>query len=132
MNFSRSFIYTTGLPPHSLATIKLAYLELKSSLSIEKLQQNIKYFKNEMKTLGLENNFIRSNSAIHCCIVPGNEIIKNIAQKLQHKGFDVKPILSPTVAEGQERLRFCLHSYNSESEIKNVLIGLATFVLWTK
>lgn len=132
VNFSRSFIYTTGLPPHSLATIKLAYLELKSTLSIEKLQQNIKYFKNEMKTLGLENNFIRSNSAIHCCVVPGNEIIKNIAQKLQHKGFDVKPILSPTVAEGQERLRFCLHSYNSESEIKNVLIGLATFVLWTK
>ena len=47
---------------------------------------------------------------------------------LHQKGFDVKPVLSPTVPEGQERLRFCLHSFNSETEISNVLQLLATFV----
>ena len=47
---------------------------------------------------------------------------------IQQKGFDVRPILSPTVPEGQERLRFCIHSYNSESEITNVLELLSTFV----
>ncbi|HOD11073.1 MAG TPA: 8-amino-7-oxononanoate synthase, partial [Flavobacterium sp.] len=41
--------------------------------------------------------------------------------QLQEKGFDVKPILSPTVPEGQERLRFCLHSYNSSNQISEVL-----------
>ena len=31
VNFSRSLIYTTGLPPHSLATILLSYQEIKES-----------------------------------------------------------------------------------------------------
>jgi 8-amino-7-oxononanoate synthase len=72
--------------------------------------------------------FIYSKSAIQCAIIPGNDKVKSIATQLQEKGFDVKPILSPTVPEGQERLRFCLHSYNSEKEITEVLELLATFV----
>ena len=78
--------------------------------------------------LGLKPMFVYSKSAIQCAIIPGNEKVKNIASQLQQKRFDVRPILSPTVPEGQERLRFCLHSYNSENEISNVLELLATFV----
>ena len=78
--------------------------------------------------MGLKPMFVYSKSAIQCAIIPGNEKVKNIAAQLQQKGYDVRPILSPTVPEGQERLRFCLHSYNSESEISNVLELLATFV----
>jgi 8-amino-7-oxononanoate synthase len=54
--------------------------------------------------------------------------VKSISEKLQNSGFDVKPILSPTVPEGQERLRFCLHSFNSENNISNVLQQLATLI----
>ena len=128
INFSRSFIYTTALPPHALATIHSAYTELISTKAREKLHQNIKFFKTEVLKNNLKKHFIESNSAIHCCIISGNETVKSIAQKIQEKGFDVKPILSPTVPKGQERLRFCLHSYNSEKEIKEVLQLLATFV----
>ena len=55
--------------------------------------------------------------------------MKSIASELQEKGFDVKAILSPTVPEGQERLRFCLHYNNSEKEISEVLeqLSLAVF-----
>ncbi|MCG8183923.1 aminotransferase class I/II-fold pyridoxal phosphate-dependent enzyme [Tenacibaculum piscium] len=126
VNFSRSFIYTTGLSPHSLATIKFAYSELIRSKSTENLQKNILFFKQEVNRLQL--NFITSNSAIHCCIISGNQNVKAISKKLQEKGFDVKAILSPTVKNGQERLRFCLHSYNSTQEITNVLEHLVTFV----
>ncbi|CAM1334558.1 aminotransferase class I/II-fold pyridoxal phosphate-dependent enzyme [Tenacibaculum aestuariivivum] len=126
INFSRSFIYTTGLSPHSLATIKFAYSELIRNKATENLQKNILFFKQEINRLQL--NFIASNSAIHCCIIPGNEKVKTIAKQLKEKGFDVKPILSPTVNKGEERLRFCLHSYNSTQEITNVLEHLATFV----
>ena len=72
--------------------------------------------------------FVRSKSAIQSAIIPGNERVKGIAQQLQGAGYDVKPILSPTVPEGQERLRFCLHSFNSEKEITDVLQLLSTFV----
>lgn len=128
VNFSRSFIYTTALSPHSLVAIHLAYNELVISKELEKLHQNIQYFKSELVKNQLENIFIESQSTIHCCIISGNAKVKAIAKKLQEQGFDVKPILSPTVPKGQERLRFCLHSYNSKDQIAKVLHLLATFV----
>jgi len=129
VNFARSFIYTTGLPPHSLATIKMAYnviLNNSEESKIKKLRNNIQFFKSEIIRLNL--NFIESSSAIHCCVISGNKKVKIIAQKLQDYGFNVKPILSPTVPIGQERLRFCLHSYNSKKEMTEVLALLSTFV----
>src|SRR5690606_2365620 len=47
INFSRSFIYTTALPPHSLATIHSAYNELLLTHNINRLHQNIQFFKEE-------------------------------------------------------------------------------------
>ncbi|RXR35335.1 pyridoxal phosphate-dependent aminotransferase family protein [Flavobacterium piscinae] len=119
VNFARSFIYTTGLSPHAVATIFVAYQQLaKSKQERAILIQNIAYFKS---CLSSSNSHLPSNSSIHSVIIPGNERVKTIAQHLQQNGFDVKPILSPTVPEGQERLRFCLHSFNTEEEIKTVL-----------
>ncbi|WP_299626459.1 8-amino-7-oxononanoate synthase [uncultured Tenacibaculum sp.] len=127
INFSRSFIYTTGLSPHALATIQVAYLHLKSEI-IQQLEENINFFKSEVIRLQLDNSFIESNSAIHCSVISGIEKTKAIALQLQENGFNIKPILSPTVPEGQERLRFCLHSFNSKKDITTILEQLATFV----
>ncbi|MEY4012974.1 MAG: hypothetical protein RIT22_2098 [Bacteroidota bacterium] len=129
VNFARSFIYTTGLSPHSVATIVTAYKHLeKATDNQQQLKNNIAHFNQEKNRLSLKPLFVRSKSAIQSAIIPGNERVKSIAEQLQGKGFDVKPILSPTVPEGQERLRFCLHSYNSEKEITDVLQLLSTFV----
>jgi len=129
VNFARSFIYTTGLSPHSVATILIAYQHLeKEKNAIAALKKNIVHFNQEKNLFGIKPLFIRSKSAIQSAIIPGNEKVRFIAKQLQENGFDVKPILSPTVLEGQERLRFCLHSYNSEKEISEVLQLLSTFV----
>lgn len=139
VNFSRSFIYTTALPPHSLATIHSAYKELIDTDNINRLHQNIKFFKAQLEKLNFsvfpsgemsagQWGFIESDSAIQCCIISGNDKVKSVAAKLQKDGFNIKPILSPTVPKGQERLRFCLHAYNSEEDISKVLQLLATFV----
>lgn len=126
INFARSFIYTTGLSPHSVTTVFVAYQHLaKSKQEREKLFQNIDYFKSCLPSSIFH---LPSKSTIHSIIIPGNERVKSIALQLQQNGFDVKPILSPTVPEGQERLRFCLHSYNSQKEIFTVLDLLSTFV----
>lgn len=122
VNFARSFIYTTGLPPHSLATILTAYQHLETdNRSLEKLKDNILHFNQEKNRLGIKQVFVRSKSAIQSAIIPGNDKVKTIAAHLQSKGYHVKAILSPTVPEGQERLRICLHSYNSETEISELL-----------
>jgi len=128
VNFSRTFIYTTGLPPHSVATIKTAYNELLQTKAITQLKQNIAFFKSEIEKNQLQRLFIDSNSAIQCCIITGNNTVKAIAKTIQENRFSVKPILSPTVPKGQERLRFCLHAYNSKKEISEVLSLLSTFV----
>ena len=129
VNFARSFIYTTGLSPHSVATILTAYEQLeKATDSQQLLKNNIAHFNQEKNRLSLKPLFVRSKSAIQSAIIPRNEKVKSIAQQLQSKGFDVKPILSPTVPEGQERLRFCLHSFNSEQDITDVLQLLSTLI----
>lgn len=131
-NFARSFIYTTALPPHAVATILTAYQFLQTSEAqnsqIIKLRKNISLFKAEILNYELENNFIPSNSAIHCCVIPGNVEVKAVAGKLQEKGFDVKAILSPTVAKGRERLRICLHSQNTENEIESLVKLMANIL----
>lgn len=130
VNFARSFIYTTGLPPHSVATILTAYRQLENDqMQLEKLKDNILHFSQEINRFGLKQIFVRGKSAIQSAIIPGNETVKNIAAQLQKSGFDVKAILSPTVPEGQERLRICLHSYNSRDEISDIVSSLANEIL---
>jgi 8-amino-7-oxononanoate synthase len=129
VNFARSFVYTTGLSPHSVANILVAYRHLQSDHSaIEKLRNNIVHFNQQKNLLNLKPIFVYSKSAIQCAIVPGNKKIKDIALQLQRNGFDIKPILSPTVPEGQERLRICLHSYNTEAQISQVLERLGSLL----
>jgi 8-amino-7-oxononanoate synthase len=130
VNFARSFIYTTGLSPHSVATILMAYQQLENAKELQlELKKNIAHFNQEKNRLSLKPLFVHSKSAIQSAIIPGNEKVKSIAHQLQSKGFDVKPILSPTVPEGQERLRFCLHSFNSEGEITQLLQLLSNCII---
>jgi 8-amino-7-oxononanoate synthase len=112
INFSRSFIYTTALPESSLFVIENNYHDLKKE-NREKLKELINYFKNKFEG----SNFIESDSPIQSLIVPGNEKVKHLANKIQKAGMIVKAILHPTVPIEMERIRICLHSYNTTEQI---------------
>ena len=133
INFARSLIYTTALPPHTVATILAAYdhlspkIENTPHLAIGKLQENIKTFTQYLDRFQIRQYFIPSTSAIQCAIIPGSTNVIALSRKLKQHGYNVKPILSPTVPEGKERLRFCLHSTMIEEEIKNMLSLLERF-----
>ena len=121
INFSRSFIYSTALPLHSLCAIRSAYALLtKSSKTIQKLNDLIGFFNEKIKIID-EKMIIPSNSAIHCILYPGNGKVKEIANYIQEKGFDVRPILHPTVTKGKERIRICLHAFNTEAEVNSLV-----------
>ena len=131
INFSRSFIYTTALPPHSVATILAAYQLLdkfQPHRELAALNKNIEIFRTELESRDISSKFIESESAIQCCIINGNDGVKMVAAALQEKGFDVKPILSPTVPQGKERIRICLHSFNSPEDIKQLVEELANLI----
>lgn len=116
INFARSFIYTTALPKHSIATISAAYSALHNTEERDSLKNNIALFKRNLNI----KNLIESNSPIQSIIIGGNDKTKKIAESLQESGFDVRAILHPTVPKGSERIRICIHSYNTKEEIKSL------------
>ena len=124
INFSRAFIYTTAISLHSVANIMAAYEVLAHDNAFLKFKENVTYFKSTLIKLNLEKSFIHSDSAIQCCVIPGNYNVKEKANFLQNKKFSIKPILSPTVPEGAERLRICLHAFNSKLEIQALISNI--------
>ncbi len=121
INFSRSFIYTTALPIPDIIAVKRAYdlMDIRDR-SISLLRERIDYFKNKSGQLSAFN--VQPNeSAIQVVLIPGNEKVKKAAGHSQSGGFDVRPVLSPTVPAGMERLRICIHAFNTEKEIDRLV-----------
>jgi 8-amino-7-oxononanoate synthase len=120
INFSRSFIYTTALPVKSLVAINQSYQLLQKNIDIiHELNECINFFKIEIsKNTNIQ--LINSNSPIQCIVVSGNNEVKQLAAEIQQTGYDVRPILNPTVPKGKERLRICIHSFNTLAQIQDL------------
>lgn len=123
VNFSRPFIYTTAMSPHGMISVRESFrYQSQNPLLQQKLQSNIVYFRSTLEKYSWDGPaWIDSLSAIQAFIIPSNKAVKNVAKLLQQQGFDVRPILSPTVKEGEERLRICLHNYNTEEQIAELI-----------
>jgi 8-amino-7-oxononanoate synthase len=120
VNFSRSFIYTTALPDFVLQTIRLHYQKMKSATDKrEQLQNTIREFIHLAKEL--EVPVVHSEHPVQAIIIPGNKAAKSCAEFLRENGMEARAILSPTVPAGEERIRICLHSYNTTGEITYLL-----------
>jgi len=115
-------MYSTGLSPHTIATIKASYEHVTTTAALKKLNSNIALMRSQIHKHNLTSFFIDSHSAIQSCVVSGNSRVKQLSEILNNKGYDVKPILSPTVPAGRERLRICVHSFNTENEIETMFI----------
>lgn len=111
INFARPFIYTTAPSNHEIISIQEAFQLRKSDPKPAKeLFKLINYFNKKLPASS-------SASPIKAVTLGGNDQTKNLSNTLQENGLDIRPILSPTVKEGSERLRICLHSFNTQKEI---------------
>lgn len=111
INFATSYIYTTALPPVSLAAIRCSY-EMFPSMETER-----EHLRQLIRIYGPHS----SGTHIQSVPVPGNDAAKKAAKMLANHGFDVRPLLSPTVQRGKEVLRLCLHAFNTEFELAGLL-----------
>ncbi len=126
INKARSFIYSTAMPPPMYEQIKLAY-DLLPTASRGKLFELITYFKNQARSLSAIE-FLKSDSPIQGVVIGDNLKAKAMAQHLNTNGFFIRAILSPTVPVGKERLRICLHEFNSKQEIDELMSQIKIFL----
>ncbi len=118
-NFARSFIYTTALPPAAYirAGLIVSYPDIDERR--KELAQNIAYFRSFFNEEELYSN---PKSPIQIVQLGQLEQIRKSAEELLKNNLAVKPIYSPTVPFGKERLRICLHSFNSKKEIEKLVV----------
>ena len=127
INFARTFIYTTALPAHSLLAIQCAHQHRNNHPDTQvQLQKQLTYFQQRIHYSLPNTTWTDSQSPIQCLLLPGNELPRRVAQQAQQAGLDVRAILSPTVPAGQERLRLCLHAFNTVEEIDRLTAILQT------
>ncbi|WES98926.1 aminotransferase class I/II-fold pyridoxal phosphate-dependent enzyme [Chryseobacterium arthrosphaerae] len=113
INFASPFIYTTSAQDFQWMSIKTGYEFLDQNHELaEKLQNSIKVFRSR----NLQSPSAET-SPVQAIVIPDNQRLKELQDILSEEGFLTYAIYSPTVKEGSERLRICLHSFNTEEEI---------------
>ncbi|MFC2175844.1 aminotransferase class I/II-fold pyridoxal phosphate-dependent enzyme [Bacteroidota bacterium] len=124
INHARSLIFSTFTSNHALLAVKCAY-DMLSVIDYSKLKisELICLFNQSIKELS-EVRQIGGESPILGVIIPGNTAVRAVAAAMQNDGFDVRPIVSPTVPKGTERIRICLHEFNTEAEVKGLIASL--------
>ncbi len=119
LNQARSFIFTTALPPQHYLQLQHAYHQLPSA-DRNDLYELVNYFREAIRKVS-NISFIESHSPIQGIAVGDNFKTKALAAYLFNNGFFVRPIVAPTIPVGKERIRICLHSFNTREQIDQLI-----------
>ncbi|MDE6697666.1 MAG: aminotransferase class I/II-fold pyridoxal phosphate-dependent enzyme [Muribaculaceae bacterium] len=120
INCSRSFIFSTALPP-SVAAWDMLMIEKLVGMSEERLylKELSEWFRNEVEAItGMR---CQSRSQIIPIHAGSASRAIEMAQKLREAGIDALPIRRPTVAAGTERLRLSLSADLTKEDLVRVL-----------
>lgn len=113
VQFSRSLIYTTSLPPAILATAIRSFQFLQKTKILDQAKKNAEFF---CEILGLK----KPDSQIVVIIIGENKKLLKIQKEILKNGFLVSAIRSPTVRVGSERLRISFSSQHKKAQIKKL------------
>jgi len=108
-NKARSFIFSTALPPISIAFTKWI-IESKLPHTFEKRKKMLEIGK-----------IAGSDSHIIPVVIGGNKETVDTCDILFHNGYFTLPIRPPTVPEGTSRLRLSLTTEITEQELQNAI-----------
>lgn len=117
-NFSRPLIYTTALP-EGIFQHNANLLNSSSLNNLRKeLYERIAYFRKAVSLPGMLSN---AQSPIQVIELGDVQRTKKLADLLWREGIAVKPIYSPTVPQGRERIRLCMHAFNTFHELDHLI-----------
>lgn len=125
VNKSRSFIFSTSLPPAVLAA-SLAAVELVQSpegdLLRERLNTNSALFRNGLKRLG----FIlpEGSTQIMPVITGQSDVTMRFSEALLEEGIFAQGIRPPTVPAGSCRIRFTIMATHQIDDLENALVSI--------
>ncbi len=123
INFARPLIFSTAMPLQAVLHVIEAYkiLDQNGEAFRLALQEKVDFFRMSITSISQEYRILPSVTPIQGLVIPGNEAVSAKALQLQQAGFDVRPIRYPTVSMGTERLRICVHLFNNDIDIINLL-----------
>ncbi len=124
IQFGRSYIYTTALPP-AIATTLLASLKIvrAEQWRRDKLKDHIAQFRQGAEQLGLALG--PSETPIQPLVFGSATSAVVASQKLRQAGLLVTAIRPPTVPEGSARLRITFSANHEPQDIDQLLTALA-------
>ena len=123
IQFSRSYIYTTALPP-AVAAATLASLKIvrQESWRRDKLVQLVTRFRRGAEQIGLQLG--GANTPIQPVLINNDAKVMQVGQSLRDAGFLVGAIRPPTVPVGTGRLRITFSADHSEEQVDQLVAAL--------
>lgn len=123
INASRSFIYSTALPPSVIAA-NLAAISLirKEPQRRRNLLKRADYFRQRLKGAGFT---VRGSSQIVPLITQDSQKAISFSERLKEQGYWALPIRPPAVPANESRLRFSLTHYHNEEVLEGLINGIS-------
>jgi 8-amino-7-oxononanoate synthase len=120
VNTSRAFIYSTGIPNYLAKAIELSHLQMGVMQEERgRLTELINFYLAKSSEHNLKST--QNNSPIQLIRFESIEKLEKITHNLNQEGIKVKAIFPPTVPKGEEGIRVCLHSFNTEGQIEKLI-----------
>ncbi|MCK4798409.1 MAG: aminotransferase class I/II-fold pyridoxal phosphate-dependent enzyme [Spirochaetes bacterium] len=118
--YSRSYLFSTGIPPSVAGSIIKALEIIRADKSIrERLLYNINYFKTRLLDMKLKIG--DPKAAIIPIFIPDIQLLLRVSARLFNKGIFHNVMAYPAVPMGGSLLRFGIMATHTKDELKKTL-----------
>ncbi|MBS0584192.1 MAG: 8-amino-7-oxononanoate synthase [Proteobacteria bacterium] len=124
VQFARTHIYTTAMPPaFAAATSAAVDIARFEDWRRAKLHRLVAHFRHGAGERGIE--LLDSRTPIQPVLIGASRDASIAAQRLEADGYFVPAIRPPTVAQGKARLRVTFSALHEEADVEKLLNALA-------
>jgi dethiobiotin synthase len=130
INHARGFVYTTAVPPATCAALQRSMQLLREQPELcDAVHDNAQLLRELLRSKGYE---CPGESPILPLIIGDTLETISAAEQLQQRGFDVRAIRPPTVAEGSSRLRIVVRATHTPEQLSGLADAISECVVVQK